>query len=119
MSTSTAEAAPARSGGPIADGMYFLTATTIHGLVGEALTFPATQISVSSDVWQEVIGYETVRHTTSKMTTSGNTFTLERTCPVLGKGPNTSGSYTATATSITLYTEAAGPSIIARVYTKQ
>jgi hypothetical protein len=115
--TSSEDAAPAPAGGEIADGTYFYTAHIVYEAAAAPLTFPRTQVTISGDIWQEAIGYESdVVHSTSKLTTSGNEFTLTRTCPVAGNVE--SGTYTATETSLTFYSEG-GLHVIARVFTKQ
>lgn len=116
--TATEEAAPAPTGGEIASGTYFYSAEIIYESAGTApMTFPPSQVTVSGDGWQEVVGFENgPRHVTKELTTSGHTFTLSPTCPTGGSVE--SGTYTATDTSITFYTRR-GSFDFARVFSKQ
>jgi hypothetical protein len=116
--TSSEETAPAPKGGEIADGTYFYTAHIIYESAGAAPTmFPRTQVTISGDTWLEASGNESnVSHSSRKLTTSSNTFTLTTTCPVGGNVE--SGTYTAADTSLTFYSEE-GLRTAARVFTRQ
>lgn len=116
--TSSENAAPAPTGGEITNGAYFYTTQIIYEAAAAApVTLPRTRVTISGDIWQEAVGYESgVSHVTRKLTTSERTFTLTSTCPVGGNVE--SGTYTATDTSLTLYFEG-GLHTFARVFTKQ
>jgi hypothetical protein len=111
--------APAPTGGEIADGTYFATAQILYDS-DTPLTFEVgkVKIVIAGDVWQEASSdvANPNRHTTSKLSTSGTTLDLTRTCPTAG-GTDVA-DYSADSDGFTLYVEDAGATF-GTVFTRQ
>jgi hypothetical protein len=113
---------PASNGGTIADGTYEMTAVTIYtgadGPTGASGTAQTT-VDVSGATLQVVTAGEPPTRTVT-LATSGTAFTATDTCP---DTTVTTGTFTATATSLTFVlpggTDDAGARTVVETFTKE
>jgi hypothetical protein len=102
--------APAPTGGPIADGKYWLTAYTIFiSSDGGAIPLPEwarAAVRITGADFDSVSSYRSEgftqkdAHDSYAISTSGTSLTLHARCPV---GPSNSVPYSASATELKLY----------------
>ena len=119
--TQIADDPPASSGGTIADGTYELTAVAIYtgasGPTGPSGT-EQTTVVVSGATFQVVSAGQPPRRTLT-LATSGTAFTATDTCP---DSTVTTGTYTATATGLTIViaggTDDAGARTVVETFTR-
>jgi hypothetical protein len=112
--TCTTGTMPTGTGGVIVDGTYVLTAQTYYSPPNCPTAQLSETIEIAGDCFQVAIGGFTSGSGSAQVTTQGNTITVTPTCSNSGLSSGTrdapAKTYTATDTTVTIYTLNTGTS---------